>query len=291
MRPLAVVAALWALFAGRATAEPIQISDVVFLPPRFYVGDRAEARLTLVSAGEFSIEAPTTLPSKRWLSVDEVVVSRVNDRSATVRIHFTSYLPGTQALPEIECGDVLLRDIKISTSSVIESGEGVDPMPPRPQFVLPGTWSITAAVAFGIVAVPLGLLLGIRALLGAGRRYRAFTLRKMPVGRFRRRLTRLGRTLQHMNVREFFIHVSEAFKRYLQERLGVPALGSTTQELSATVEQLLPEEVARRALEMLRLSDEVKFAGKPFRRENMRWVLRNLEETVADVEEALGVDV
>ena len=208
-----------------------------------------------------------------------------------MRVFFTSFLPGTQALPEIALGDVVLRDIKISTSSLLEAEGGTEPRPLRSQLVLPGTWPIALGLAFGIVVVPVGLILVVRAVLGAGRRYRARTLRRLPARRFKRRLARLGRLTGQIDVREFFIRATEALKRYLQERLRVPALGSTTLELSNLAKDVLPGAALENALRILHLADEVKFAGKPFRRENLSWVLRSLEDLAVQVEEALDVDL
>jgi hypothetical protein len=62
-----------------------------------------------------------------------------------------------------------------------------------------------------------------------------------------------------------YVEVTEALRQYLEDRYGVPALESTTEELNERLRGTpLPPELAARSLSLLREADLVKFAkGRP----------------------------
>ena len=91
--------AVWPVFAQAALMEAI------FLPPRFFVGDRVELRLTYDLPGGVTVEPPAQLPDHDWIEFRSI---EVQDRRASggpgelrVRIFFIPFFPGETVLPSL----------------------------------------------------------------------------------------------------------------------------------------------------------------------------------------------
>ncbi len=282
-----------ALAAASAAAQAgYSVQDWVFLPPRFYVGDRVELRLRLLVEKEMAVGEAQELPAAPWLEVREV---QVQDRrqpgrpgEVTVRLFFTPYRPGTMTLPPIVLGELALQGLKINTYSALEAEEDPQLRGLRGQLLLPYTALRLAGIALAALGLPLAAAaLGwwlLRLLARAGKARR----RRLPALRARRALGRLERLLADPDASSFYFQLSRLLKGYLSGRLEVPALSFTTAELSGRLQgSPLPEPVRSRLLELLQEADLVKFAGRACGRQERLASLGAAREVVDHIEGSL----
>jgi len=266
------------------------LSEAVFLPPRFYVGDRVELRLRLETAPGVSLEPVALEAEKEWLSVEEVRVQSPKAGEAEVRIYFVSFYPGTTHLPPLRLGDLLLGDITITTLSALEKEDASRLRGPRGQLALPGTYLKLASLLLAVLALPgAGIFLG-RRLLRAARKLRRLRQWRRPYLRARRELRILEQGLAGSESRGFFIRLSRLLKAYLSERLALPVLSRTTGELAASSPGLHPGDWAE-VMEVLKLADLAKFSRQESSKAEMTGTLarvsaliERLEKESSDVE-------
>jgi hypothetical protein len=190
---------------------------------------------------------------------------------------FVSFAAGERSLPPIPLGDVTLRDIEVSTLSVLKPDETLRLSPPRGQAVLPSTWPallvLFAAVAGCAVAVA-ALVIIFRNLAVNLRESR---MKRLPARRLARSLRMLFPRRSGIDSREFVIGISDIARRYIEERLGFPALSSTTKEIRELFERGgVNRSAEREAAAILRETDDVKFGGGKLDAGGMRAVAERL---------------
>lgn len=273
--------------AGQDEPGRTGVIETVFLPPRFYVGDRVELRLRLQVGEGTRLEPVTLVTEKEWLSVEEVQVAPRGGGEAEVRIYFVSFYPGTTRLPELSLGDIRLADLDITTLSVLDRENGSRLRGPRGQLPLPGTRLKLAALLLAAVALPAGFYLLWRRLLAEARRLSSRRRRRRPYLRARRELRSLQQGLAGLDSRGFFIRLSRLLKAYLGERLALPVLSRTTRELAAASPRLSPgawEEVTA----VLGLSDLAKFSAHSSPAAEMAGTLKRVSDLIERLEEEGG---
>ena len=115
---------------GTAAAQGYSVLQTVFLPPRFYVGDRVELRMRLSTPAGTAVRAPETLPDSSGIEFQDITVNRRGNETE-VRIVFYPFYPGTQDASAIDLGGITLSGVKIHT----------DPFstPDRKRAAAPGT--------------------------------------------------------------------------------------------------------------------------------------------------------
>jgi hypothetical protein len=270
---------------GQAAGSGYTVSEAVFLPPQFYVGDRVELRLRLETDEALRLEPIELVAEKEWLVVEEVRVQPRGPGEAEVRIFFISFYPGNTRLPPLRLGDALLTDIGISTLSALEKEDASQLRGPREQLALPGTYLKLAAILLAAVAVPLLAFLLSRRLLRAARKLRSLRLWRRPYLQAKRELRRLQQELPDMASRGFFIRLSRLLKAYLSERLSLPVLSRTTRELAVVSPPPIEwEEV----MSVLELSDLVKFSEHSSPAAEMAGTLKRVSDLIERLEEESG---
>ncbi|MFP4363119.1 MAG: hypothetical protein ACLFR1_04555 [Spirochaetia bacterium] len=263
MRKAAFSALLLFVFATFVFAqEPgYTITQSIFLPPQYYVGDIVELRLRLQLEEGLYIEEPEQMPQAAWLDFHSISIEPRGDEFE-VRIRFAPYYPGIRSLPAIDLGEITLSGIRIQTASLLEE-TGHDFAPPHGQLLLPSTklfigiiiGTISAIIAAGL----FGWTWGRKKIHSAIQRYIA----GRPYRRISKVMDVLRNQLSEMNSRSFYITLSDSFRTYLTEKLKENYLTATTSEIERTIRKKLPENVSSKEIvHILAYADMVKFANK-----------------------------
>lgn len=286
---------------GTAAAQGYSVLQTVFLPPRFYVGDRVELRMRLSTPAGTAVRAPETLPDSSGIEFQDITVNRRGNETE-VRIVFYPFYPGTQTLPPIDLGGITLSGVKIHTDSLLDTGQE-EWRPPRGQVLLPGTrlyfalFVLGAAVGFTTVAV-----LAVFGRSRIGRIVNASRERR-PYRRLKRVLKKLNAEAGSTDARAFYIVLLDELRSYLSGRLGTECRSATTYELDRRLERYLDERLRasdRSAkpdekyalreglLAPFRLGDLVKFGHRPSEPEERLGQLAALKRTVERLEKRLS---
>ncbi|HEX5760176.1 MAG TPA: hypothetical protein VF121_13380 [Thermoanaerobaculia bacterium] len=261
--------------------------DVWLLPETITVGERVQAELTLVGA-EGVVGAPRFPTWKRGWGAAEVLAAGEVERVGAVwrqRLVVTGFAPGALGLPPVDIAVPLAgrtvrartpEGLAIEVRSVLPPGvEDPEPKPEAPPVGLPigerFWWTLAGA----------GLLLaGAIALYAWSRRgvegaETAPVLEPLP--ELVAELDRLGSEDSSLRAHT---RLSQALRRYLGRALGFSALERTTTEIHRhLVARRVPAPLVRRAVELLRACDLVKFARVEVGR----------EQTAGRVDQARGV--
>jgi hypothetical protein len=284
--PVAVLLTLviWPAFSQSSLMESI------FLPPRFFVGDRVELRLTYNLPPGMAVEPPAQTPVHPWIEIQKI---EVNDRRAPgragevlVRIHFVSFFAGETVLPPIRLGDLNTGELLVTTQSALQVEQDASLRGPRGQLKLPLTWlRLFALVALGI-GLPVVLFFLVSYGLRGFRRIRETRVRRLPYLHVRKSLHQLAAGKSSMEGKSFFILLSFAIRRYLSERLSRPLMSVTTGEIGGyLLEAGLERGVSVQIHEMLKAADLIKFSGKRTNKREMEKSLKAADDIVEQVEE------
>jgi hypothetical protein len=274
----------WAGFSQATLMESI------FLPPRFFVGDRVELRLTYDLPAGMAAEPPAELPVHAWIDYQNI---DVQDRRAPggsgevrVRIFFIPFFPGETVLPSLRLGDLDTGELLVTTRSALEL-EQIDTLRgPRRQLNLPLTWLRLLALAAIGIGAPLSFFLLLRYGILGFRRIREARLRRLPYLHVRKSLNRLASGRPSMEGKSFFILLSLTIRRYLSERLSRPLMSVTTGDIKKELRGAgLEESVSDRIHEVLKAADLIKFSGKRAKQREMEKSLKAAERIVNQVEE------
>ena len=290
-RPLVLLLLIGMCGSAMADGE-YRIIEMFFLPPKFYVGDLVELRIGLNIPPDAEIAEPAETPNSRWLWIEHVEVAIQGNQEAEVRLRFRSFQPGTQLLPPIDLGDIVLQGIRFSTSSLLDEEQIQKLRPFRSQVILPYTWLKVGAMALAVLFLPILAYRGavwssarVRMLRSAGIRKRAFLSSQES-------LQRLRRAAESVEAKVYYGRLSALVRRYLQARLGIGAETTTTNEMAAVLCHALDSDrLIEELIELLRISDAVKFAGRESQSGEMidmvdrtLTVMRAVEEERARVE-------
>ena len=276
--------AVWQVFAQAALMEAI------FLPPRFFVGDRVELRLTYDLPGGVTVEPPAQLPDHDWIEFRSI---EVQDRRASggpgelrVRIFFIPFFPGETVLPSLRLGDLDTEELLVTTGSALQLQQEDSLQGPRRQLNLPLTWlRLLALVVIG-VGTPLFLFFLLRYGILGFRRLREARIRRLPYLHVRKSLNRLAAGRSSMEGKSFFILLSLTIRRYLSERLSLPLMSATTGEIAKELCAAgLEETISEGIHDVLKSADLVKFSGKRTNRRQMERSLKSVDRIVEQVEE------
>lgn len=252
------------------------ITQTVFLPPTFYVGDRVELRIRIeTSAGVIPAE-PDILPSASWLEIHSIdVVPVAGDYD--ILITFTSFYPGTRTLPTIQLGQISLDSMKIFTSSIIEEtnadfSDVADPV------LIPGTRLLLALFIGGLLVGPVLAIWLFRWVRILSKTLRALLLAKRPYKLFVRAIDMLRSADSGLKSREFYIALVDLFRKYVSQKMDLDIVASTATELSALLQQkLLTSPLSGNLSALLHEFDRAKFGGKRVTRARRE---RDIDEVV-----------
>lgn len=311
MRVLGCLLALVALAPVARGAEPVV--DVELPAVELRVGDLVPVTL-VVDVGDAALDAPPRFPAWRDAWGDAEVVAATEPERAVEdgrvlwrqRVTLQAFRPGEVALPPVEVAVPLAggtrtiatrEDLALSIGSVLpappaEAGaeEAIPPpQPAAPPQALPlpaAFWWTAAILSAAILALLVPMLLRRRREAAGVGRARLDPLPELAAA--------LAGARAAESAVEGHARVSLALRRYLGRRLGFPAAESTTSEVQRQlVARHLPNGLPRRAVELLRACDLVKFARRPAARAEVeRWageaeaVAREVEAHLAPPEPA-----
>jgi hypothetical protein len=289
MRALALAVFLLFLAAWPVFAQAV-LMESIFLPPRFFVGDRVELRLTYDVPAGVAVEPPAQLPAHAWIEFHNIEVQdrRSADGSGEVRVRifFTPFSSGETVLPPLPLGDLDTGELLVTTQSVLQLEHDQTLRGPRRQLNLPLTWLrllVLVVIGIGAPAVVFFLLrYGIQWFI----RIREARIRRLPYLHVRKSLNQLAAGRSSMEGKSFFILLSLTIRRYLSERLSRPLMSVTTGEIKKELGVAgLEESVSLRIHEVLKAADLIKFSGKRADRREMERSLKAVDRIVEQVEE------
>jgi hypothetical protein len=289
MRALALAVFLLFLAAWPVFAQAV-LMESIFLPPRFFVGDRVELRLTYDVPAGVAVEPPAQLPAHAWIEFHNIEVQdrRSADGSGEVRVRifFTPFSSGETVLPPLPLGDLDTGELLVTTQSVLQLEHDQTLRGPRRQLNLPLTWLrllVLVVIGIGAPAVVFFLLrYGIQGFI----RIREARIRRLPYLHVRKSLNQLAAGRSSMEGKSFFILLSLTIRRYLSERLSRPLMSVTTGEIKKELGVAgLEESVSLRIHEVLKAADLIKFSGKRADRREMERSLKAVDRIVEQVEE------
>jgi hypothetical protein len=246
---------------GRYTVENIQ-----FIPPVYYVGDRVEMRAVIRSASGVRILPPKEFPQIEWGEFHNANIIPRGDL-AELHIFFTAYQTGSKVIPNLVCGDIVLRGLSVSVRSLTEDGPR-EPAPAHGNLLPPSTRLIIALGAGFLIAAPLTVLAGfiwlrprLGKIIGNYRQRRNYR-------RLKKNLALLRGRAGETDSRQFYISLLEALKLCLNRHIKANCLAFTTRELETVFGKTFecPRD-GQALLDIFRFGDEVKFGGKESSRE------------------------
>lgn len=266
------------------------LMESIFLPPRFFVGDRVELRLTYDLPAGVAVEPPAQLPAHAWVEFQNI---EVQDRrtpggsgEVLVRVFFIPFFSGETVLPPLRLGDLDTGELLVTTQSALQLEQDDSLRGPRRQLNLPQTWlRLLTLIVIGIGA-PLFLFFLLRYGIRGFKRLREARIRRLPYLHVRKSLNQLVTGRSSMEGKSFFILLSLAIRRYLSERLSMPFMSATTGEITGSLRAAgLEESVSEAIHQLLKAADLIKFSGKRANRREMEKSLETVGRIVEQVEE------
>jgi len=260
--PPVVVMVLLFLAHVTGTVVPQSVSQVVFLPQTYYVGDRVEARVVVRGIRPANLTIPDELPDLGWIVIDSIAVVERPD-GAEVRILFQPFFVGTRELPPIDLDGYRLTGVSALVTSVAPEEGELQPASVRDQLVLPGTQVQIAGALTALVGTPLLLLLAG----GWGRRFRDRLVRRYrerrPYRTFLRSLKTLVAEMHGLDGKSFYIRLLDTFRMYLDGRFSAGVHSATTGELEHVLGRArFSPELRSSIIDLFRFGDLVKFAHR-----------------------------
>ena len=244
-----------------STVAAQTVSQVLFLPQTYYVGDIVEARIVVRSAGEIAFRIPSELPDTEWVDFRSVqVVPRTGGYE--IRVVFQPFFVGTRQLPAIDLDGFTVDTLSAVVSSLREDGE-LELEPIRSQILLPGTQLLLALSVTALLAIPLIVFIAgewsRRWFLAIRRRYRE----SRPYRTFQKGLRSLQVEMHELDGKRYYIRLLDITRSYLAGRLAPGIQSATTGELDFVLGRTtMPTAERERLIELFRFGDLVKFANR-----------------------------
>ncbi len=283
MRILPAFLLLLSICGTALGAQEYSISRTVFLPSVYYVGDRVELRLTLRSNVLNEIQLPQDFPKPDWGEIHDIrIVDRGDEKD--IRILFTSYYPGTRSLPPINLGPIVLNEISVFVTSILNNNDQ-DLVTSRNQIIVPGTQFFVIVWVLLLMSLPLLWL----PIFRWGRQYLTRIMARyreaLPYRRLTRSLKDLTTNAGTMDGRNFYIALLDLVREYLSGRIQVDARSSTTRELEAALKKDVRNQADRNfIIQLFHHGDLVKFASQPSTLKSRMDHLSKLGEVLEHIE-------
>lgn len=256
-----------------------------FLPPKSYVGDVVELRLTVETAEGKRIKLPARYSSSDRIKIKNIRIQPHSDSLTTVRIYFISYQTGTQALPVISLGDIALKNIQIYTNSLLTELKNSRFRGVKEQVVFPGTIARIVGVVLTVVLLPFILLFLFFKVKLWIQIITAERKRKKPYRVARVSLKKLKSNMENTKVKSFFTELSIIIRKYLQQRMELPFLSLTTDEIKkALIIKLNNESAVSKLTDILYRSDLIKFGGRKINHSEVAMYPDMVEKLIDDIE-------
>ncbi|MBI9099827.1 MAG: hypothetical protein JEY91_15210 [Spirochaetaceae bacterium] len=269
----------------------VEVKRAVFIPPEYYMGDPVELRIQIKLDDYEQLNVPDDFETYEWVEIKDVKVFQ-KDREAELIVQFTSFSPGTRALPDLDFGPYVLRDFKIYTNSLVEEGEN-DLKDIRAQVMIPGSRLYFFLLTLAAFILPYMVYFSAKILI----RYTILLARKYhsarPYRTLNRILKKLDTTLEKISVRDFFITLSDSLRVYLTARTGFDCKSATTSEISSLHGFGLDQKLWERLVAVLKRGDMVKFGGEILTVNQMKENLDFVSSLCFEIEkrEDLHVDI
>ncbi|MFP4151216.1 MAG: hypothetical protein ACLFR8_04300 [Alkalispirochaeta sp.] len=254
--------ALVLFFFTAGFVVPQSVSQVVFLPQTYYVGDRVEARVVVRGVAASDVSVPEDLPDYGWVVIDSVALVERPD-GVEVRILFQPFFVGTRELPPLDLEGYLLTGVSAFVTSVAPEEGELQPASVRDQLVLPGTQIQIAAALTVAVGAPLLIFLAG----GWGRRFRDHLVRRYrerrPYRVFLRSVRALVGEMHGLDGKSFYIRLLDLFRVYLDARFAAGVRSATTGELDHVLSRAgFAPGLRRSIIDLFQFGDLVKFAHR-----------------------------
>ncbi len=238
------------------------ISDVVFLPQTYHVGDIVEARIVVRGVESENLTIPAELPRLPWITVHSVTVIQRAD-GVELRVVFQPFFRGTRELPRIGLGEVTISGVSPFVTSVFQEGEDRTIQSVRDQLLLPGTHIQFSIALIVLIAVPTVVIFtggwGKRRFIAIRARYRE----NRPFRAFQKSIRMLGSQINELDGKTFYIRLLDICREYLDRRLHGGVRSATTGEMERVLKRAaVGEDERTRLVALFQFGDLVKFASK-----------------------------
>ncbi len=256
-RSFLVLAAALLLGGTTSAQDNSLVTESVFVPPVYFVGDLVEVRLTLLLPEGKAILPPLSLPSQSWVLIRDVQV-RHDPPFERVTVKFVPFAPGGRTLPPLVLGDITLEGVRISTNSLLGKSTPTELAPPREQLLLPHTELLLFLAFLLLIVLPLGV-------------WRFFRPAAVLVQNFWKRSDRhrawrlLNKDLKKLQSRalalrgpEFYTQFSQLVRLYLGARFDRDFQTLTADEVR-TILQPLPAAWTAEWVRLIHRADVVRF--------------------------------
>lgn len=240
--------------------EDYTIKRIVFLPPKFFVGDQVELRIQFSFSEDKTVSPPSSFPDLDWLHFNRASLN-TSGNEAELSLLFAAYYPGTRALPDITLGEITLRGIKIHTASVV-STDNKNLAPLRNQVLIPGTVFYIASFMAIIIVFPLVSIPVVRGT----KKFLKSAIHKNREGRIHRKLQRevqkIRDQIETLDSRTFYILLTEQTRLYLARKTGKDFITATSREMYRLLSACFKNfDLTDKIAEFFRKGDLAKFAG------------------------------
>lgn len=255
-----LVVALFTITVSEARGQ--DVTDVMFLPQTYHVGDRVEARVVLRNLEVDDLTIPAQPPETSWVRFESIIPIQRAD-GVELRILFQPFFVGTRELPALDLDGAVVTGITAFTTSVRTSDDEAASLIVRDQLVLPGTQLQLALLIGLIVIVPIVVIVtggwGRRTVRRVARWYRE----NRPYRTFSRAIKALNKETHAIDGKTFYIRLLDISRTYLDGRFGTTVRSATTGELDGVLSRAgIDDESRRRIVSLFQFGDLVKFANQ-----------------------------
>ena len=244
-------------------AEKNYSSDkIIFLPQDFYVGDIVEMRVVIRPDAGVSVEKPEKFPDSYWVEVENADVIPLDGNEYELRVFLRPYAPGIRALPSVQFGDVVLKDIRIQTKSVLDEADNSF-APPAEQMLLPGTSYYIAFIVGLVFFLPLFFIFFWKKVRRSVLGFIHEKQRIKPYKRIIRVFNELDNTIENLKGREFYTILVDELRLYLTSRSDDDYSSSTMREAAASIVKNFSMAAGYyNLIKIFELADQVKFGSR-----------------------------
>ena len=275
---------LFLLSAASIFAEKNYTSEkVVFLPQDFYVGDPVEMRVIIKPEPGVEVLEPEKFPQQYWIMIESADVIRDQDEYE-LRIRFRSYAPGIRTLPPLQFGDILLKDLRLQTKSVLEDyPSGFEPV--FGQLLLPGTNYYIAIIVGVVFILPILLIIFWKKIKKAIEDYIQERSRRKPFRQLQKVLKDLEDNINTRKGNDFYTLLVSELRSYLTARGSVDYSAATSREAAAgMLNDFSGAGDCRQIAELFSFADQVKFGGRRVMMKKREQDLNHIKDAVVRIE-------
>ncbi|MBF9017830.1 MULTISPECIES: hypothetical protein [unclassified Oceanispirochaeta] len=266
-------------------ADNYQIHNLRFMPPEYYVGDTVEMSFILKTDQVHDFTVPEEFPDPGWLNILSMdIESKGSETEVTIRL--IPYYPGTRALPPVDLGGLIVDDLKIFTSTLLNLESSRELEGVQSPLLIPGTRAVGALIVSLLLALPILIVMVYRFI-----RHRTGEIVKtykinLPYRQFQRLVRKIRRSMVNMPEKEFYMTFTGGLKKYLSTRFHHDLSSSTTSEIENLLgRSRIHDTLALSLVNLFHRVDRVKFAGDKMLYSDREQLLSEVEEVSEALEE------